>query len=126
MAPAENTATLTGPLFVDSKGRAVAAPDFGGVPVADTHAHLDMLDDPALALARAALAGVDFVATVADASEDAERTYEQLPQWLADAEAMLTDAAASEGRVGGRAAGGPHHRRRPSAQRQGPYTSSRG
>jgi TatD DNase family protein len=77
------------PLFVDSKGREVTAPDFGGRPVADTHAHLDMLDDPGTALARAALAGVCFVATVADPSEDASRTYESLPEWLASASTML-------------------------------------
>jgi TatD DNase family protein len=80
------------PLFADSKGRAVAPPDFGGVPVADTHAHLDMLADPAGALARAALAGVTFVATVADPSEDASRTYESLDVWLARARELLTSA----------------------------------
>ncbi len=71
------------PLFADSKGREVAPPDFGAAPIADTHAHLDMLEDPAAALARAALAGVSFVATVADPSEDASRTYESLDGWLA-------------------------------------------
>ena len=77
------------PLFADAKGREVAAPDFGGEHVADTHAHLDMLDDPALALARAARAGVTFVATVADPSEDAWRTFEELPSWLANARDLL-------------------------------------
>ncbi len=77
------------PLFSDSKGREVAVPDFGGTAIADTHAHLDMLDDPALALARAALAGVGFVATVADVTEDAWRTYEELPSWLANAHELL-------------------------------------
>ncbi len=79
------------PLFADSKGREVAAPDLGGAPVADTHAHLDMLDDPTLALARAALAGVTFVATVADPSEDAWRTFDQLPSWLAGARDLLRE-----------------------------------
>jgi len=78
------------PLFADGKGRAVAAPDFGGAAIADTHAHLDMLDDPALALARAALAGVAFIATVADVTEDAWRTYDELPSWLANARELLT------------------------------------
>ena len=32
-----------------------------GVPVADTHAHLDMLHDPVGALVRCAHAGVDLV-----------------------------------------------------------------
>lgn len=76
------------PLFADSKGRPVASPT-AGAGVADTHAHLDMLDDPALALARAALAGVSFIATVADVTEDAWRTYDELPSWLAAASELL-------------------------------------
>lgn len=80
------------PLFRDSKGRAVEIPDFGGHALADTHAHLDMLEDPALALARAAVAGVGFIATVADVTEDAWRTYAELPSWLANARELL-DAA---------------------------------
>jgi TatD DNase family protein len=92
MPDAAETAPLNHPLFADAKGREVLAPDFGGVPVADTHAHLDMLEDPALALARAARAGVTFVATVADPSEDASRTYDSLPEWLAAASAVLASA----------------------------------
>ncbi|MDZ4169302.1 MAG: TatD family hydrolase [Coriobacteriia bacterium] len=84
--------SLFRPLFSDAKGRAVAAPEFGGNPVADTHAHLDMLDDPGAALARAALAGVGFIATVADVTEGAGRTYDKLPSWLANARELL-DAA---------------------------------
>lgn len=80
------------PLMLDGRGREVALPEFGGVEIADTHAHLDMLEDPALALARAAGAGVAFVATVADVTEDARRTYEQLPAWLEDAGQMLSAA----------------------------------
>lgn len=86
------------PLFVDGKGREVVVPDFGGQLIADTHAHLDMLDDPALALARAALAGVGFVATVADVTENAWRTYDELPSWLANARELL--AAAGHPEVG--------------------------
>jgi TatD DNase family protein len=80
------------PLFSDSKGRDVPAPDLGGAPAADTHAHLDMLEDPTLALARAALAGVSFVATVADPTEDAWRTFDELPAWLAGARDLLREA----------------------------------
>lgn len=83
------------PLFRDSKGRAVATPDFGGNPVADTHAHLDMLEDPALALARAAIAGLGFIATVADVTEDAWRTYAELDSWLAGASELLAQAGMS-------------------------------
>jgi TatD DNase family protein len=76
------------PLFTDSKGREVMVPSLGGA-VADTHAHLDMLEEPGLALANAARAGVSFVATVADPSEDAPRTFEQLPTWFACAREEL-------------------------------------
>jgi TatD DNase family protein len=82
-------------LFTDSKGREVPTPDLGG-PVADTHAHLDMLEDPGLALANAARANVRFIATVADPSEDARRTYDDLPAWFARAREALDLAGMSE------------------------------
>lgn len=59
--------------------------------VADAHAHLDMLDDPVAALERAALAGVGFVATVTDVTEDAGRTFAELGGWLAEASARLAE-----------------------------------
>lgn len=80
------------PLFADSKGRPVTAPDFGGFSIADTHAHLDMLEDAGLAIARAAAAGVSFIATVADVTEDGWRTYDSLPAWLAEARDLLDEA----------------------------------
>ena len=86
---------MSEPLFVDSKGREVALPDLGA-PVADTHAHLDMLDDPGLALANAARAHVEFVATVADPSEDASRTYDDLGSWLARAREVLDEEGLGE------------------------------
>jgi TatD DNase family protein len=55
-----------------------------------------MLEDPALALSRAALAGVTFVATVADASEDASRTYESLAHWLDAATVTLAQAGGAK------------------------------
>lgn len=67
--------------------RPVELPSIGRV--ADTHAHLDMLDDPVAALVRAAEAGVGFIATVADVTEDAERTFQQLPSWQEAASAQL-------------------------------------
>lgn len=60
-----------------------------GAPIADTHAHLDMLEDPARALARAALAGVDFVVTVVDPTEKPERTFGELSAWRAEAARLL-------------------------------------
>jgi TatD DNase family protein len=85
-------------LFVDSKGRAVAAPDLSGL-VADSHAHLDMLEDPASALARAARAGVGFIATIADVTEDAARTYADLPSWLVHGREILALAGIADVQV---------------------------
>lgn len=69
-----------------------ALPDLGS-PTADSHAHLDMLEDPAAALANAALAGITLVATVVDLTED-ERMFAELDGWLAAAR----DRLAAEGR----------------------------
>lgn len=66
-----------------------------GATIADTHAHLDMLDDPAGALARAALAGVALVITVVDPTEDAERTFDELDAWRATAAELIRDTQRS-------------------------------
>lgn len=92
MTPEATVQDLVTPLFADAKGRPVAAPDFGGQPIADTHAHLDMLEDPAAALANAAQAGIGFIATVADPSEDAPRTYKELPLWIEGARELIAGA----------------------------------
>ncbi len=65
-------------------------------PLADTHAHLDMLEDPAGALARAAFAGVSFVITVADPTADAERTLQELGAWRSAAADLLRVTLRSE------------------------------
>jgi TatD DNase family protein len=62
-----------------------------GASCADTHAHLDMLDDPAGALERAALAGVTFIATVADATEMPRGTYDSLQEWGDTAQQRLDE-----------------------------------
>lgn len=77
--------------IVNSKGQPLALPNFGGALVSDTHAHLDMLDDPALALARAAVAGVGFIVTLVNVLEEPERTFSQLNQWIAKARVMLDE-----------------------------------
>ncbi len=58
--------------FVTKKGVPVARPVPSG-PIADSHTHLSSLHhiDPALALARAALCGVRFIADVVDPTDDA-------------------------------------------------------
>ncbi len=61
-----------------------------GAPVADAHAHLDMLEDPVAALVNAAVAGVRFIATVVDLSED-RRTFDELASWQAEAAERLRE-----------------------------------
>jgi TatD DNase family protein len=75
-------------LFRDAKGREVAPPALA-TPVADTHVHLDMLHHPALALARCASHGVDFVVTVVDPTEDPRYTYQNLGEWERKARDLL-------------------------------------
>ncbi len=58
-------------------------------PIADTHAHLVMLDDPAGALERAAMAGVPFVVTVVDVTETPRLTFDLLQSWLDEAQERL-------------------------------------
>ena len=78
--------------------RPVQLPELGA-SVADTHAHLDMLEDPGAALARAAVAGVAYIATVADVTEDAERTFAELDTWRARAaELLAADAGEADER----------------------------
>ncbi len=74
-----------------------ALPDLGS-PTADSHAHLDMLEDPAAALANAAQAGIALVATVVDLTED-ERTFTELDGWLARARELLDAAGRSDVQV---------------------------
>ncbi|PKQ37673.1 MAG: hypothetical protein CVT59_06415 [Actinobacteria bacterium HGW-Actinobacteria-1] len=64
-------------------------------PTCDAHAHLDMLEDPAGAIANAARAGIALIATVVDLSED-ERTFTELDGWLVAARALL-DGSGHEG-----------------------------
>lgn len=83
-------------LLLDAKGREVAVPSFGDGVLADTHAHLDMLEDPGLVLATAAVCGVRFVATVADVTEDARRTYQELESWRERARELLAETGRTE------------------------------
>ena len=58
--------------FATKKGAPFACPEPAG-PIADSHTHLTSLRavHPAVALARAALAGLDFLVTVVDPTDDA-------------------------------------------------------
>ncbi len=60
-------------------------------PVADTHAHLHMLPDPALALARCAVLGVNFVCAINDPSDEGSVVFDALDGWLQEAQTTLTE-----------------------------------
>ena len=77
-------------LFRDIKEQVVAPPPLpAGARVADTHAHLDMLHHPELALARAAAHRVDLIVTVIDPTEEPTYTLENLDLWLEQAKELL-------------------------------------
>lgn len=88
------------PLFIDEFFRkkpkkhggawkVVDAP-FLTAPIADTHAHLDMLRDPALALARAGAHEVRFVEAMVDPlSDEGVVAFDELDGWLARAELLI-------------------------------------
>ncbi len=76
------------PLFRNSKNKVVPSPAFDGI-LADTHCHLDMLEHPELSLARCAYHNVMFIATVVEASENPQLTYDMLAEWLGEASALL-------------------------------------
>jgi TatD DNase family protein len=62
-----------------------------GAQLADSHAHLSMLDDPIGALERATLVGVMLIITVADTTEAPSTTYESLDAWRDGARARLEE-----------------------------------
>lgn len=105
------------------KWRVMPSPVLEG-PVADTHAHLQMLADPACELARGGAHGVAFVETIVDPAEDGFATFDVLPLWLMEAARDLKvmeeedDGTARHCR---RSGGAPraHRGRRAPAQRQG-------
>ena len=59
------------------KYREVAAPVLPGL-VADTHAHLEMLKNPAAELAKCAYHNVRFVCAMCDPAEDSHTTFDNL------------------------------------------------
>lgn len=83
------------------KWRAVAPPAPPlEAPVADSHAHVHMLPDPAWELARCAANGVDYVCVITDPSDDGPRTFDELDAWQAGAAAALRDASGTPGARG--------------------------
>ena len=67
-------------------------------PVADSHAHIHMLPDPAWELARCAANGVDYVCMIVDPSEDGSRPFDSLRDWEIDAEAPTLATPEEAGR----------------------------
>ena len=59
--------------------------------VADSHAHIHMLPDPAWELARCAANGVDFVCEICDPSEDGTHPFDELEEWKAGSQAYLDE-----------------------------------
>ena len=57
--------------------------------VADSHAHVHMLPDPAWELARCIANGVDYVCMIVDPSEDGPRPFDCLNAWRDEAITML-------------------------------------
>ena len=72
--------------------RLVDAPLMEGA-IADTHCHTHLLPDPALAFARCAVNGVDFVCNRIDIVEDDPCTRENVPAWLQDAARVRDEIA---------------------------------
>ncbi len=57
--------------------------------IADTHAHLGMVQNPSLRLARCAYHHVSFVCAMNDPSDDSDTTYSALDVWLQTAHELL-------------------------------------
>jgi len=78
---------------------AVDIPDLGGAPLIETHAHLDMVENPSAALARAAYVGISDVLTLTNLSRP-EQTFEMIDVWREGAQLMLDahfDAGSASG-----------------------------
>lgn len=93
-AEAEVYAPFSDALFRQKKKKGklslVIPPDPAvGTSVADTHAHVHLLSDPAGALAGAATFGVDFIMDIVDSVEDGFEAFEAMPKWSQEAKARL-------------------------------------
>lgn len=63
-------------------------------PVADTHAHVHLLDDPPLVFARAAVWGIDFVCNIVDIYGGEPTTFSRIDGWLEEAAARIPELLA--------------------------------
>lgn len=73
--------------------------------VADTHAHLQYVSDPVLAIARAAAYGMPILGLIVDAVEDGDVPLRALDGWMREAEALLPGMMAALDQEGNSAAG---------------------
>lgn len=74
------------------KWKEVAAPEPAlEAPIADSHAHIHMLPDPAWELARCAANGVDYLCMIVDPSEDGTRPFDELDSWKSQASRYLEE-----------------------------------
>lgn len=81
------------------KWREVEAPVLEA-PVADSHAHIHMLFDPAWELARCAANNVGFACMIVDPTEDGARPFEKLAEWESQAASLFTAALPKSGQQG--------------------------
>jgi TatD DNase family protein len=88
---AGNTATGSAPAGDATPGNTATGSAPAGAKVADTHCHLDMLQNPGLALARAAWHGVCFIVAVSDPTENAAETYDRAHHWQSAASQYLRE-----------------------------------
>lgn len=65
--------------------------------LADSHAHVQSLKEPALALARAALVGVEFLGVVGDVTDGTAAALASMPTWEAAGQALATSMAKANG-----------------------------
>lgn len=87
---AEHTAVFSDPLFRKKKKKgkySLVLPPNPPLefPVADTHAHVHLLWDPAGALACAATFGVNFIMNIVDSVEDGFGAFANMPTWSEEA-----------------------------------------
>ncbi len=72
------------------KWREVAAPDTPKLaPIADTHAHIHMLDNPGLAIARTGGASMKFLGLVTDIAEDGMVVFDNFEAWNMEASLIV-------------------------------------
>ena len=72
------------------KWQMVGAPSTANrMPLVDSHAHIHMLPNPALAIARAGGASMQFLGLVTDPTEDATLVFDNLEAWNMEAALLV-------------------------------------